>query len=138
MGDQRTAQLRGRGRLIMTKSRHQSAVTNGSRALAAGADGRSTWARRFKDIYGALISDLGGENYCSEAKKSIARRAATLAVELETQEAGFAIAGGSSAAALEHYARVASSQRRLLEALGLQRAARDITPDLSTYVRTEL
>ena len=36
---------------------------------------------------------------------------------------------------LDSYQRMTNSQRRCLEALGLNRAARDVTPTLSTYIR---
>jgi hypothetical protein len=120
----------------MSKPTHRSAITNGSRALV-GVDGRGTWARRFRDILSAHLVDLGGEACCTEAVKAIARRAATLGVELEMLEARFATAGSATALDLDLYARIAGAQRRLLEALGLQRRMRDVTPDLTNYIRTD-
>ncbi len=54
------------------------------------------------------------------------RRSAVLGVELEAMECRFASAGGGSAAELDLYQRLSNSQRRLLEALGLQRRARPV------------
>src|SRR5262249_13712138 len=62
------------------------------------------------------------------------RRAATLTVELERLEAKFALAGEASAADLDLYQRTAGNLRRLLEAVGLQRRARDVMPTLSEYL----
>ena len=63
------------------------------------------------------------------------RRVATLTVELECMEIAFASnLGDTDVQALDAYQRVASSLRRLLEAIGLQRRSRDITPTLSSYI----
>ncbi len=116
-----------------TKPTHRSRVSNGS-AVLPGVDGRSTWVRRLRDLIESHIDDLGGEDHVSEAEKSIVRRAATLTVELERLEAKFAVAGEAAASDLDLYQRTAGNLRRLLEAVGLERRARSITPDLATYV----
>ena len=41
----------------------RSRVTNGS-AILPGVDGRSVWARRFRDLMGLHLSDLGGDALC--------------------------------------------------------------------------
>ena len=65
----------------------------------------------------------------------ITRRVAVLSVELEHLEARFAAAGSASAVDLDLYQRTANSLRRLLEAVGMQRRARDITtPSVASYV----
>jgi hypothetical protein len=69
----------------------------------------------------------------SEAERSIVRRVATLTVELERMEAAFAVAGEAQPDQLDLYQRTANSLRRLLEAIGLQRRARDVTPDPLEY-----
>ena len=87
------------------------------------------------------------------AKLSLARRAASsaelrsatevlsspatvLTVQLEQLEAKFALANGeASANELDLYARTSSTLRRLLEAVGLQRRAREIIPDPLEYAR---
>jgi hypothetical protein len=63
----------------------RSAVSNGKR-LHAVRPGPGVWARRFKDILAALISDAGGEANMSEARMQLCRRAATLCVECEKLE----------------------------------------------------
>jgi hypothetical protein len=95
-------------------SRQRSRIANGS-ALLQNTDGRSIWARRFRDVYEAHIADLGGEGEISEAEKSIARRVATMAVECERLEALFATAGAATADEPDLYGRTANSLRRLLE-----------------------
>jgi hypothetical protein len=74
----------------------------------------------------------------SAAERSIIRRASTLTVELERLEAKFATAGESSADDLDLYQRAAGNLRRLLEAIGLQRRAKDIGPTLSDMRRALL
>ncbi len=112
---------------------NRSAVTNGSELLP-GVDGRSTWVRRLRDLIGLHIADLGGEDAISEAERSIVRRVATLTVELERMEAAFAMAGEAKASDLDLYQRTAGNLRRLLEAVGLQRRQRNVTPDLGAYL----
>ena len=115
-----------------SKSKGRSRISNGS-ALLPGVDGRSTWVRRLRDLIGLHLSDLGGEDNASEAEKSILRRAATLTVELERLELKFATAGEASAADLDLYQRVSNTMRRHLEAVGLERRPRDISPDIQQY-----
>jgi hypothetical protein len=62
----------------------------------------------------------------STAEYNIIRRASVLIVELERMEAMFAQAGEASVDDLDAYQRVASSLRRLLEAVGIRRRPRDI------------
>jgi hypothetical protein len=114
------------------KPQARSRVSNGS-AVLPGVDGRSTWVRRLRDLMGLHLSDLGGDDAVSEAERSIIRRVATLTVELERMEAGFAVAGEAQPDQLDLYQRTANSLRRLLEAIGLQRRQRDVTPDPLEY-----
>jgi hypothetical protein len=115
---------------VIRPSRQKSRVANGN-ALVPDTDGRSAWVRRAKEIIAAHLSDLGGEENTSAAERSIVRRAATLTVELERLEAKFATAGEASALDLDLYQRTAGNLRRLLEAVGLQRRARDVGPTLA-------
>jgi hypothetical protein len=115
-------------------SKQKSRVTNGS-ALLPGVDGRSAWIRRCKDIIASHIADLGGEDNCSSAERSIIRRASVMTVELERFEAKFAVAGEAAERDLDLYIRAAGNLRRLLEAIGLQRRSRDVTPTLEQYLR---
>ncbi|WP_247474844.1 hypothetical protein [Bradyrhizobium sp. 30] len=87
-----------------------------------------------RDLIGLHLSDLGGDGAVSEAERSIIRRVATLTVELERMEVGFAVAGEAQPDQLELYQRTANSLRRLLESVGLGRRPRDITPSLHEYI----
>jgi hypothetical protein len=121
-------------KLARKKDPQRSRITNGS-ALLPGIDGRSAWVRRCRDVISAHLSDLGGEDNTSTAERSIIRRASVMTVELERLEARFATAGEANADELDQYARVAANLRRLLEALGLKRQAKDVTPTLSDYLK---
>ena len=117
-----------------TKPTHRCRVSNGS-ALLVDVDGRSVWARRMRDLIEAHIGDLGGVEACSHAERSIVRRVAAITVELEAMESEFATTeGATEAARLDLYQRTANSLRRLLEAVGLERRSRDITPPLRSYI----
>lgn len=112
----------------------RSRITNG-KFLLPDVDNRSLWVRRFRDVRALHLQDLGGEENCSVAEQSIIRRAALLTVELERLEMIFAQDGGASDFKIEQYQRLANSLRRLLEAVGLQRRARNVTPTVAEYVR---
>ena len=90
---------------------------NGAVVLA-GVDGRSTMARRFREITTGIEDDLGGD--LTEAQRNILARAATLAVWAEEREAELARGEDFDAA---QYATVANAMRRLLTDLGLHRAS---------------
>ena len=120
------------------KAKGRSRITNGG-ALLRNVDGRLFWCRRLRDLQALLISDLGGDAAVSSAEAAIVRRACVLQVECELREAKFAEAGEASDQQIEVYQRVSNSLHRLLESLslgGLQRRAKDVTPDLQTYLRT--
>jgi hypothetical protein len=119
----------------------QSRIANGN-ALLPGIDGRSAWVRRCKDVIASHISDLGGIDNTSAAERSLVRRAAVLTTELERLEVRFALADETGAGelelyTLELYARMASSLRRLLEAIGLQRRAKDVGASLADLLRED-
>ncbi len=116
-------------RLPTTRSR----ITNGSKLLV-NTDGRSAWARRFKDLYAAFISDAGGDDTVSEATRAILRRAATIATELERLEANFASNGCADAGDLDLFAKTSAVLSRLLEKVGLDRVPRDVTPTIGEFL----
>lgn len=113
--------------------RNRSKTTNGT-AVVVGADGRSLWQRRFRDLVELHISDLGGKSVISQAEYSIVRRAATLTVELEKLEMRFADAEHADPKDLDLYQRSAGNLRRLLESVGLKRRAKDVTPTLKGFI----
>jgi hypothetical protein len=124
----------GSTRVRNVKGMGRSKITNGTSFLP-GIDGRSPWIRRAKDLIVEHTQDLGGPDNVSAAERSITRRVAVLSVELENLEARFATAGSATTEDLDLYQRTANSLRRLLEAVGLQRRARDVTPpSIKDYV----
>jgi hypothetical protein len=122
--------------ILAGKPTHRSRISNGSQLLP-GVDHRSVWMRRLRDLIEVHVTDLGGNDSVSAAERSIVRRAATLTVELERMEGAFALAGEAAPDALDLYQRTAGNLRRLLESVGLQRRARDITPSLGEYLNTQ-
>jgi hypothetical protein len=81
------------------------------------------------------ITDLGGSTNVSQAERAIIRRAAVIITELERMEGDFARSEGAPGLAeLETYQPMANTMRRLLEAVGLQRRPRDVTPILGQYL----
>jgi hypothetical protein len=108
----------------------RSRVTNGKRMFVELQDTNSAWARRLRDLNALLISDLGGNDACSEAEKALVRRAAMLTLQCELLEQRWAerINGAASDKSLLIYQRTSSALRRILESLGLQRRPRDVTP----------
>jgi len=95
----------------------------------AGVDGRSMMARRFREITTGIETDLGGD--LTEAQKHVVARAACLACWCEEREAD--LANGLDFDVLQ-YSTVSNALRRLLADLGLERKARDVTPDLQSYI----
>lgn len=72
------------------------------------------------------LSDLGGENNCSAAERSLARRASLITIELERLEAKFSGAGEASVSDLDLYQRTARKLLPLLIVIGLQRPPREV------------
>ena len=117
------------------KPEARSRLSNGSHILP-GVDGRSTWARRLRDLMILHIDDIGGDDQASEAERSIIRRIATLTVELERMELCFATTdNGATPEQLDLYQRTANSLRRLLEAIGIKRIPKDVTPTYEQVAR---
>src|SRR5262249_26868921 len=68
------------------KAPARSRVTNGKVILPA-IDGRSTTARRYRDLIDQITNDLGGPQMVSEGQRQLIRRAAMLSAEAERLEA---------------------------------------------------
>src|SRR3954464_15855756 len=104
----------------------RSRVSNGTHLFVSEIDGRSREARRFRDVLGEIVSDLGGPDTLSEGQRQLARRAAMLSTQCEIME-GEAIAG--RAIDLEAFGKLTDRLGRAFQRLGLRRKARDVTPD---------
>jgi hypothetical protein len=103
--------------------RKSSAVSSGRRMFVRG-DSSSAWSRRYRDIVAAHVSDLGGLPALSEAQVSLVKRASTLELECEQMEGKLSMGQEID---LDLFQRTANSMRRILESLGLERVARDVT-----------
>jgi hypothetical protein len=111
--------------------RGKAPVTNGNQVFTLGGDGRSPWARRWKDVTAQLVLDLGGREAVSEFQFALCKRAATLTVQLESLEA--AMSEGQTVD-LDLFGRLVGHLRRVAESLGIQRTPRDSnTLDLASY-----
>src|SRR5262245_60131836 len=110
--------------------RMRSAVTNGARLFVEGS-GTSAWSRRYADLIAGHCSDMGSRDMISEAQFSLIRRAAAIECELEVLEGRLS---QGQPVDLDSYGRGASHLRRILESLGLERRARDVTPSLGQYL----
>jgi hypothetical protein len=98
--------------------RPASAVTSGRKLFFEGADPNSEFSRRFRDLAGHHVADLGGTGALSAAKLSLCRRAAALEVALEVMESRMS---AGQEVDLDRYGRAASHLRRILETLGIER-----------------
>jgi len=116
----------------MTKQRKGSAITSGRRVFIEGS-GSSQWGRRFIDLYRGHISDMGGEENCSEIQISLAKRMSALECELEKLEGQLSLAERVD---MDLFGRLVGHLRRVAETLGLERSPRNVTPDLKTYIST--
>jgi len=96
-----------------------------------GLDRRTRAYRRYLTIKSAILEDLGGEEHLSEVQRQLVSKFATLALHLEATEAA-ALAGQTIDG--DAFGRAAGHMRRLAEAIGLERKARDVTPALADYV----
>jgi hypothetical protein len=108
----------GQARAEARAKRPASAVTSGRKLFFEGADPNSEFSRRFRDLAGHHVADLGGTGALSAAKLSLCRRAAALEVALETMEARMS---AGEEVDLDRYGRAASHLRRILETLGIER-----------------
>ena len=132
----------------MKRGKGRSRVTNGSKLLPL-SDGHSATARRFRDLYEDIATDLGGLDLLSAGQKQLARRAAMLSAECERMEAmaarndrrpGGAIAWKSESPFvfdLEIYGTLCDRLGRLFGRLGLERKMRDATPSLQCYLQAK-
>ena len=113
----------------LAKPSARSWVSNGKDLFVGGVDGRSAYARRYRDIFAQLTSDIGSDP--SEAQNLIIRRATQLAVWCEMAE-------GDAASGLPlnvaEYCTASNTLRRLLLDIGLERRIRDITPTIDRYL----
>jgi len=115
----------------MTRPKPQGATRMGTQGtILAGVDMRTHGGRRFKELCADLVDHLGNDPTAPQL--AIIRRAAALGVWCEQAEAEQAQGKELDVAA---YTTATNTLRRLLSDLGLERRARDVTPDLHSYIR---
>lgn len=110
--------------------RRASAVTSGRRLYVDEGDSNSAWSRRYRDLIAGHASDLGGRDTLSAAQLSLVRRASAIECELELMEG---LLSKGEQVDLDTFTRSTSHLRRILETLGIERRARNITPSLEAY-----
>jgi hypothetical protein len=106
----------------------RSAVSNG-KVLVEGVDGRSTGARRLRDLIADLTADIGGE--MGEAERLQIRTVAGLIVHAEFLTADMLNGKPTDS---EELTRVSNAAARLLEALKRARPS-PLHPALAEYMR---
>jgi hypothetical protein len=103
--------------------------------LLLDGDPNSLWARRYRDVIVDLTNDLGGSAMVGEAKAAVIRDCAALEIALEKMRGRMSVGQNVD---VQLYARVANQRRRLLESIGLERVARDVTPlTLDNYLQAK-
>lgn len=90
-----------------------SAVSNGTRMLD-GVDGRSSSARRFRDLMLSFGGELGGIENLTEGERSLVRQAATITIRAEQLQA--AIVRGE-AVNPDELIRLSNTARRTLASI---------------------
>jgi hypothetical protein len=98
--------------------------------LLPNIDGRSTIARRFRDVVRDIVSDHGGIEMVAETRLQLIRRFAANCVLAEAMEAR--LAQGETIDISEH-CNLAGVAVRIATRLGLNRRPRDVTT-LREYV----
>lgn len=88
-----------------------------------GIDGRTSVARRFKDLLAQITNDLGGAEKLSTGQKQLARRCAMISVKCEKLESDMA---ADKEIDFVLYGVLTDRLGRTLQRLGLKRHAKDI------------
>jgi hypothetical protein len=88
-------------------------------------DCRTSAARRARDLVSGLEADLGGTEALSTGQREIIKRAAMSGAVCEDLECKWL---EGQKIDIGDYALLANSQRRLLATVGLERRAKDISP----------
>lgn len=97
----------------------------------ADIDRRTAAYRRTCELIESIEGDLGGTDRLTVGERQIVQRAAVTGALIEDLEARW-LKGEPIDPAL--YCTLGNAQRRLFEAVGLRRRARDVTPTISEYV----
>ncbi len=119
-------------------------TTAATSLLRPDVERNSPWAKRYRQLYGKYVADLGGGTGLSEGQRQLVRRCAAITIELEFMETKLANARARGRSTrldqIEIFQRALNTQKRLLESLGIHRgriAAHDAAPSLSSILRGE-
>jgi hypothetical protein len=129
---------RGEGSSIESKLAYARSRAGNGNIFGRDVDRRSSWARRMRDLLNDQIADLGGFDEVSAAEHNIVRRVATITTELELLERKFVDANGAKPQDLQLYLTASNTVRRLLEAVGLQRRSKDVSPPTLDEIAQEI
>ena len=118
------------------KAQAASRVGNGSKILL-GADGRTVWNRRYRELVYAIASQASGGNIDSLTvlRMALCRRAAALICQCEAIEAD--LSEGKEGVDIDLLARMSSHLRRIAADIGLDHVKRDVTPTLKEIFANE-
>jgi hypothetical protein len=97
-------------------------------------DGRTVAARAARDTISAIEADLGGAENISTARRALIENAAVLGAVVQDMGAKW-ISGEQID--LNLYSTLSNTRRRLLESVGLDFQAKDVTPTLSQYLKAK-
>lgn len=100
----------------------------------AQLDGRTVAAKNVRSLIDAIEDDLGGADRLTAAERQVVKRAAVAGAMIEHIEAVWLTSNELDVAA---YTALVNVQRRLLTTVGLQRRAKDVTPDLAKYIAAQ-
>ncbi len=120
------------------KPEARSRITNGKSLFIVDVngepiDGRTTLARRFRDVLDNILGDLGGRDAISEGEYQLARRATAMCVHAELLESYLA-GQAFDRVNLEDYVKLVNGLNRTFSTLGLKRRVLDVTPNLHDYI----
>ena len=117
---------------------NRSRISNGQDLLPYVHE-QSVWARTCRDSYAEILSDCGGADAVPFTVRSTAKHTAVLSVELDflaSKIGKIRQEGGEPEPHLHDlYTRLLNAERRQCEALGWERASRDITATITAYSR---
>jgi len=100
----------------------------------ADLDGRTKARKAADKLLSDLVSDMGGAAQVSAGRMALAEHAAVLDAMAKHQGALFLRGDPID---VSEYGTLTNALRRLLETIGLERRAKDITPSLSNYLASK-
>jgi hypothetical protein len=103
--------------------------------LLPDPDGRSSAARRFRDLVSAFLVDMGGIENCSEIKLGLVRQLAAVTVQAELLAAQMV---NGVPVDIPTLCQLASTTVRLSTRLGIERIAKNIGPSFGDLLRDDI